>query len=138
MARACGAAVGGVLFLVVATPLGGVIVGPAPVWAAATEAVLYAVIATLTVGALVLGASNRYARVLASRPMVWLGEISYELFLLHAVVMAVTMNVVLRWPLFTGSLAGLYVATIAVTIPLAWALHRVTGPRQAGPLNEKA
>ena len=121
----------GVLFLVVATPLGGVIVGPAPVWAAATKAVLYAVIATLTVGALVLGASNRYARVLASRPMVWLGEISYELFLLHAVVMAVTMNLVLRWPLFTGSLAGLYVATLAVTIPLAWALHRVTGPRQA-------
>ena len=121
----------GGLFLVVATPLGGVIVGPAPVWAAATKAVLYAVIATLIVGALVLGPSNQYARVLASRPMVWLGEISYELFLLHAVVMAVTMNLVLRWPLFTGSLAGLYVATLAVTIPLALALHRVTGPRQA-------
>lgn len=121
----------GVLFFVVATPLGGVIVGPPPVWAAATKAVLYAVIGTLTVGALVLGAWNRYARVLAGRPMVWLGEISYELFLLHAVVMAVTMSLVLRWPLFTGSLAGLYVATLAVTIPLAWALHRVTGPRQA-------
>jgi peptidoglycan/LPS O-acetylase OafA/YrhL len=60
--------------------------------------------------------------------MVWLGEISYEIFLLHVVVMAVLMNLVLRWSLFTGSLAGLYVTTLAVTIPWAWALHRVTGP----------
>ena len=128
----------GVLFLVVATPLGGVIVGPAPVWAAATKAVLYAAIATLTVGALALGASDRYARVLGSRPMVWLGEISYEIFLLHVVVMAVLMNLVLRWPLFTGSLAGLYVTTLAVTIPLAWALHRVTGPTRARTLHQLA
>ena len=82
----------GVLFLVVATPLGGAIVGPDPFWTAATKAVLYAAIATLTVGALVLGASDRYARMLSSRPMVWLGEISYEIFLLHVVVMAVVMT----------------------------------------------
>ncbi len=99
---------------------------------------LYAAIATLTVGALVLGASDRYARMLGSRPMVWLGEISYEIFLLHVVVMAVLMNLVLRWPLFTGSLAGLYVTTLAVTIPLAWALHRVTGPTRARTLNQLA
>jgi peptidoglycan/LPS O-acetylase OafA/YrhL len=128
----------GVLFLVVATPLGGVIVGPAPVWAAATKAVLYAAIATLTVGAFVLGGSNRYARMLASRPMVWLGEISYELFLLHVVGIAVTMDLVLRWPLFTGSFAGLYLTTLAVTIPLAWALHRITGPSQARLLDKQA
>lgn len=128
----------GVLFLVVATPLGGGIVGPAPVWASATKAVLYAAIATLTVGALVLGASDRYAAMLGSRPMVWLGEISYEIFLLHVVVMAVTMNLVLRWPLFTGSLAGLYVMTLAVTIPLAWTLHRVTRPSPARTLNQLA
>ncbi|WP_234835087.1 acyltransferase family protein [Mycolicibacterium stellerae] len=120
----------GALFLIVATPLGGPIVGPAPFWAPATKAVLYAAIATLTVGALVLGASDRYARILSSSPMVWLGAISYEIFLLHVVVMAVTMNLVLRWPLFTGSLLGLYMTTLAVTIPFAWALHRVTGPRQ--------
>ena len=128
----------GVLFLVVATPLGGAIVGPAPFWASATKAVLYAAIATLTVGALVLGASDRYAAMLGSRPMVWLGEISYEIFLLHVVVMAVTMNLVLRWPLFTGSLAGLYVMTLAVTIPLAWTLHRVTRPSPARTLNQLA
>jgi peptidoglycan/LPS O-acetylase OafA/YrhL len=128
----------GVLFLIVATPLGGAIVGPVPVWAPATKAVLYAAIATLTVGALVLGTSDRYARMLGSTPMVWLGEISYEIFLLHAAVIAVTMNLLLRWPLFTGSLTVLYATTLALTIPLAWALHRVTGPRPARTLNQLA
>jgi peptidoglycan/LPS O-acetylase OafA/YrhL len=59
--------------------------------------------------------------------MVWLGEISYEIFLLHVMVMAIAMGVVLRWPLFTGSMAGLFVATLAMTIPLAWVLRRLTG-----------
>ena len=121
-----------VLFLVVATPLGGIIVGPAPCWAPPTKALLYAAIATLAVGTLVLGDTDWYARILGSRPMVWLGEISYEIFLVHVAVMAVTMYLVLRWPLFTGSLAGLYAATLAVTIPLAWVLHRVTRPAPAG------
>ena len=126
------------LFLVVATPLGGAIVGPDPFWAAATKAVLYAAIATLTVGAVALGSSHRYARMLGSRPMVWLGEISYEIFLLHVVVMAVTMSLVLQWPLFTGSMAGLYATTLAVTIPFAWALHRLTNSRKAGNNNANA
>ena len=73
--------------------------------------------------------------------MVWLGEISYEIFLMHVVVMAVTMSLLLRWPLFTGSMAGLFVTTVIVTIPLAWMLHRLTrlrrpqdqaNPRSAG------
>ena len=51
--------------------------------------------------------------------MVWLGEISYEIFLLHVVVMALVVGVVLHWPLFTGSIAVLYVVTLAITIPLA-------------------
>lgn len=117
-----------VLFLVVASPVGGSIVGPDPWWVPAAKALLYASIATLTVGALVLGSSHRYARVLGNRLMVWLGEISYEIFLLHVVVMAVTMNALLRWPLFTGSLAVLFVTTVAVTIPMAWGLHQLTRP----------
>ena len=73
-----------------------------------------------------LGDHGRYARLLDSRPVVWLGEISYEIFLLHVVVIAVLMNAVLRWPLFTGSTIGLYVATVAVTVPLAVLLRRLT------------
>jgi peptidoglycan/LPS O-acetylase OafA/YrhL len=115
-----------VLYLAAATPIGGVIVGADPAWVPVIKECLYAAIAMLVVGTVVLGSPNRYARILSSRPLVWLGEISYEIFLLHVAVMAVLMNVVLRWPLFTGSLAGLYVATLAVTIPLAWVLHRFT------------
>jgi hypothetical protein len=48
------------------------------------------------------------------------------------------MNLLLRWPLFTGSLTVLYATTLALTIPLAWALHRVTGPRPARTLNQLA
>jgi peptidoglycan/LPS O-acetylase OafA/YrhL len=55
--------------------------------------------------------TRAYARVLGSRPLVWLGEISYEIFLLHVVILAVLMGAVLRWPLFTGSTVGLYLAT---------------------------
>ena len=50
--------------------------------------------------------------------------------------MAVTMNLLLRWPLFTGSLAVLYATTLALTIPLAWALHRVTRTRPARTLDQ--
>lgn len=120
------------LFLAVATPIGGVIVGADPTWVPVTKALLYATISMLVVGTAVLGSGGWYTRILGSRPMVWLGEISYEIFLVHAVVMAVVMNVVLRWPLFTGSLAGLYFATLAVTIPLAYLLHHYTSSRSAG------
>lgn len=116
------------LYLAVATPIGGVIVGTDPAWVPVTKECLYAAIAMLVVGTVVLGSRNLYTRILSSAPVVWLGEISYEIFLLHAVVMAVVMNLVLRWPLFTGSLTGLYLTTLAVTIPLAVLLHRFTAP----------
>ena len=60
--------------------------------------------------------------------MVSLGEISYEIFLLHVLVMALVLGVMLRWPLFTGSLPGLYALTLLMTIPLAWALRKLTAP----------
>ena len=120
------------LFLAVATPIGGVIVGPDPAWVPVTKAVLYAAISTLVVGTAVLGSRGVYTRVLSSRPLTWLGEISYEIFLLHVAVMAVLMHVVLRWPLFTGSLAVLYTLTLAVTILLAYLLHHYTRVRSAG------
>jgi len=110
-----------VLYLVVSTP-----VALAPM----TKSLMYMAIATLTVAPVALG---RGGRLLSSRPMVWLGEISYEIFLLHVPIMAVTMSLVLRWPLFTGSLPGLIAATLALTIPAAWALHRRTVSRRPTP-----
>ncbi len=116
-----------VLYLLVSTPLAG----------AVTRALLYAAIAMLVVAAPTLAGGGLFDRLLAGRPMVWLGEISYEIFLLHVLVMAVVFGAVLRWPLFTGSLPGLYLLTLGATIPLAWLLHRLTGVRSgawaAGP-----
>ncbi len=80
----------------------------------------------LVVAPLVLGDRARYTRLLGSRPLVWLGEISYEIFPLHVVILAVLLGAVLRWPLFTGSTVGLYLATLAVTVPLALLLRRLT------------
>ena len=117
-------------YLVVSTPIAGY----------ANESVLdmgqnlaktvgYAVIATLVVAPLALGDRGTYARLLGSRPMVWLGEISYEIFLLHVIVMEIAMVSVLRWPVYTGSMWGLFAVTLAMTVPLAWVLHRLTRPR---------
>lgn len=118
------------LYLVVSTRVGGAILGPDPAWVPVAKSLLYAAIATLAVAPLVLGSQNRYSRFLASRPMVWLGEISYEIFLLHVVIMALVLHLVLGWPLFTGSMPGLFATTLALTIPAAWALHRVTRPQR--------
>lgn len=106
------------LFLV-ATPFAGAI----------TRALLYALIAMLVVAAPTLAGSGLLDRLLSSGPMVWLGEISYEIFLLHVLVMAVVFGAVLGWPLFTGSLPGLYLLTLGITVPPAWLLHRLTRPR---------
>lgn len=113
------------LYLVVSTEIGGQPLGPDQWWQPLAKSVLYATIATLTVAALALDGHGWYARLLNSAPMVWLGEISYEIFLLHVVVMALVMGTVLQWPLFTGSMVTLYTITLAITIPLAMLLRRL-------------
>ncbi|WP_328357607.1 acyltransferase [Mycobacterium sp. NBC_00419] len=114
-------------FLVVCTPLAGSItMGPVQIWEPLTKTALYAVVAALAVAPLALGDRGLVHRLLASKPMVWLGEISYEIFLLHVLVMALVLAEVLRWPLFTGSMTGLLAATLVLTIPLAWLLRRLT------------
>ena len=86
----------------------------------------YGVIATLAVAPLALGDHGIYARFLATRPMVFLGEISYEIFLIHLITMEFAMVYIVRAHVYTGSMLYLYVATVVVTIPLAWLLHRFT------------
>ncbi len=133
-----------ILFLVVCTPVaGGVAMGPVRLWEPLTKNVLYACVATLVVAPLVIGGGGWWERFLRSRPMTWLGEISYEVFLLHVLVMALVLGA-LDWPLFTGSLPMLFGSTLAITIPPAWALqrliHRLDGrwrvghPRTTRPL----
>jgi peptidoglycan/LPS O-acetylase OafA/YrhL len=61
--------------------------------------------------------------------MVWLGEISYEIFLIHLVTMEIAMVEVLHYRVYTGSMLNLFVVTLVITIPLAWLLHRFTRVR---------
>ncbi|NDJ89203.1 acyltransferase family protein [Mycolicibacter kumamotonensis] len=119
-----------ICYLIAATPLAGEpTTSPAKLSEALVKAGFYAAIATLAVAPLALGNQGWYARLLASRPMVWLGEISYEIFLVHLVLMEVVMVEVLRAPVYTGSMLNLFVVTMLVTIPVSWLLHRFTRVR---------
>jgi peptidoglycan/LPS O-acetylase OafA/YrhL len=123
-----------IAFLTVASPVAGDIRVPeVEPWQPAVKAVLYAVVAVGLMAPLALGTGSFYGRVLSSRPIVWLGEISYEIFLLHVIVMEFAMASVLRWPVFTGSMPGLFAVTVAMTVPLAWLLHRCTRVRPTEP-----
>jgi peptidoglycan/LPS O-acetylase OafA/YrhL len=117
-------------YLIACTPIAGeATTSPAGLAQALTKMAFYAVIAALVVAPLALGDSGLYSRLLASRPMVWLGEISYEIFLVHLIVMEIAMVNVLGWTVFTGSAPALFVVTVALTIPVAWLLHRFTRVR---------
>ncbi|MGY4711837.1 acyltransferase family protein [Mycolicibacterium sp. CBM1] len=119
-----------ICFLIVSTPIAGEpTTSPTGLTEALVKTGFYAVIATLVVAPLALGNRGWYARLLASRPMVWLGEISYEIFLVHLVVMEIAMVEVLGWPVYTGSMPALFVVTLLMTIPVAWLLHRFTRVR---------
>ena len=117
-------------FLIVSTPIGGEpTTSPAGLGEALAKAGFYAVIATLAVAPLALSDRGWYARLLASRPMVFVGEISYEIFLIHLITMELVMVEILRYHVYTGSMALLFVTTFIVTVPAAWLLHRLTRVR---------
>lgn len=117
-------------YFIVSTPIGGEpTTSPAQLWEALVKAAFYAVIATLVVAPLALGNTGPYTRLMASWPMVFLGEISYEIFLIHLVTMELVMVEILRYPIYTGSVWLLFAGTLVATIPLAWLLHRFTRVR---------
>ena len=114
-----------VCYFIVSTPIAGApTTSPASLPEALWKTVFYAVIATLAVAPLALGDQGLVCRLLATRPMVWLGEISYEIFLIHLVTMEFAMVYIVRDHVYTGSMLNLFVATLVLTIPLAWLLHR--------------
>jgi peptidoglycan/LPS O-acetylase OafA/YrhL len=114
-------------YFIASTPIAGApTTSPHGLVEALVKSGFYAGIAALMVAPLALGDRGWYARLLATRPMVWLGEISYEIFLIHLVTMEIAMVEVVRSPVYTGSMLNLLVVTLAITIPLAWLLHRFT------------
>ncbi|MCX6469280.1 MAG: acyltransferase [Corynebacteriales bacterium] len=99
---------------------------PTTMSATVIKLMLYLGAAMCLVGALVLGPPGSWIDRLLSRPMiVWLGEISYEFFLTHLLVLEIVMDI-LDYRTFTGSTVGVFVVTTVITAPIAWALHRVT------------
>jgi peptidoglycan/LPS O-acetylase OafA/YrhL len=119
-----------VCYVIASTPIAGdPTTSPLGLSQALYKAVFYAAIAGLAVAPLALGNLGLYARFLASRPMVWLGEISYEIFLVHLITMEFAMVYIMQDHVYTGSMPGLFVATMVLTIPVAWLLHRVTRVR---------
>ncbi|HET9876443.1 MAG TPA: acyltransferase [Mycobacterium sp.] len=119
-----------VCYLIAATPIAGEpTTSPRALSEALVKAVFYAVIAMLSLAPPALGDHGWYVRLLSTRLMVWLGEISYEIFLIHLVTMEIAMVEVLHWRVYTGSMLGLFVVTLVLTIPLSWLLHRFTRVR---------
>jgi peptidoglycan/LPS O-acetylase OafA/YrhL len=119
-----------ICYFIVSTPIGGApTTSPTSLTEALVKTVFYAVIAALAVAPLALGDQGWYSQMLATRPMVWLGEISYEIFLIHLVTMEFAMVFVVREHVYTGSMLNVFIATLVLTIPLAWLLHRFTRVR---------
>ncbi|MCV7431124.1 acyltransferase family protein [Mycolicibacterium bacteremicum] len=132
-----------ICYLIAATPLAGApTTSPALLSEALVKTVFYMVIATLVVAPLALpgtpasGRNGWYYRAMASRPMVFLGEISYEIFLVHLILMELVMVEVLRFPIYTGSMWALFFGTMIATIPFAWLLHRLTRVRDRPASNK--
>ena len=130
-----------VSYFIASTPIAGNRRRPLALAPAIWKAVFYAVIATLAVAPLALGDRGWYTRLLASRPMVFLGEISYEIFLIHLLTMELVMMEILHYPICTGSMpltwpfigdgsAGLAVAPFTMCAPIAPA----AATRQSGKL----
>ncbi|MCV7301599.1 acyltransferase [Mycobacterium barrassiae] len=122
-------------YLVVSTSVAGDInFGQVTLEQTLIKVALYAVIAWAAVAALVLNSGNGLQRLLSAAPVVWLGEISYETFLLHVITMEIVMASVLHWPAFTGSWSIVLAVTLALTVPQAWLLRRWTtfGPPTSG------
>jgi peptidoglycan/LPS O-acetylase OafA/YrhL len=119
-----------VCYFIASTPIAGEpTTSPAKLSEALVKTFFYAAIAALLVAPPALGDHGWYNRFLASRPMVFLGEISYEIFLIHLMIMELVMVEVLRIPVYTGSIVNLFVLTMVFTIPAAWLLHRLTRVR---------
>ncbi|HEY5841455.1 MAG TPA: acyltransferase [Mycobacterium sp.] len=123
-----------VSYFIAATPVAGEpTTSPTGLAQSIVKAVFFTAIAVLLIAPPALGDDGWYTRMLASRPMVWLGEISYEIFLAHLVIMEIAMIEVMRKQVYTGSTLQLFAVTMVLTIPVAWLLHRFTRVRSSVP-----
>ena len=124
-------AVAAAAFALACTPLAGEpTIMPRDTGAAIIKSLLYLVITVGVLAPLVMPTRGWYRRLLESRPVMWLGSVSYELFLIHLLVMALVMDLVGYRP-FTRSTLGLFELTVLASLPIAWLMHLLTAPRAA-------
>jgi peptidoglycan/LPS O-acetylase OafA/YrhL len=111
------------LLIVATTPAAGTAtLVPLPLFDALTKNILYAVAAGLMVAPIVLGGAGTTALGwLRWPPLLWLGGISYEIFLVHLIVVEGVLNV-LGYATFSGSPGYVFVITAIVSIGIAWSL----------------
>jgi peptidoglycan/LPS O-acetylase OafA/YrhL len=130
--RALGAAPGAcwlaaiALLVIASTPAGGdATLVPLPLFDALTKNVLYAAAAGLMVAPIVLGGSGSPALGwLRWTPLLWLGGISYEIFLVHLIVIEAVLNI-LGYATFTGSAGYVFVMTATFSIAVAWVVKNL-------------
>ncbi|WP_018180370.1 acyltransferase family protein [Jongsikchunia kroppenstedtii] len=113
-------------FVIACTSIAGEpTIAPASAFATDAKALLYAIVGAGLVGGAALAPTSLPARLLSLRPVVWLGEISYELFLVHVMVLELVMSL-LGYRLFSGSTTAAFLVTVVISIPIAWILHQIT------------
>ncbi|MFC4602615.1 acyltransferase family protein [Rhodococcus kronopolitis] len=115
-------------FALACTPLAGeATIVPAAASDAVAKSMLYLLAAVCLVAPLVVGDdAGPLGRLCASAPVVWLGEISYELFLVHLLVLELVFAA-LGYRTFEGSTLLVFAVTVAISVPVSWALHRTVG-----------
>jgi peptidoglycan/LPS O-acetylase OafA/YrhL len=119
--------VGLAAFLVATTPLAGPRDLSTPTEdAAAVKSALYLVVAVAFLLPLTVGHADggRVRALLATRPMAWLGRVSYGVFLWHLVVLEVVVRL-LHQELFTGSWLVTFAATFAGAVAAAAVSYRL-------------
>ena len=113
------------VFVVAATPVAGPrAIGIIDTSEAITRNVLYLAVAMLVVWPAVFGPRTWAHAVFANRPMRWLGERSYSIFLLHLVILEGAMNL-LGYRVFTGSATAVFTVTMAGSVVLAAVTFRL-------------
>lgn len=111
-------------YLLVVTPLtGSLTLAPSGTSEAILRNLLYTVFSAALAWPAVFAEAPLTRAVLANRPMSYLGDISYGVFLLHMTLLSAATNL-LRYPLFTGSTLILFTLTLALTLPLAAVAYR--------------
>lgn len=139
--------VGVLAFLLAATPLAGprgFETVPDP-WGSLAKSALYGLSAFFILLPLVMlpVGQTRGRRLLQTRPLRWLGDISYGIFLWHLLVLEAVM-VVSGIPEFSGGFVPVWIATWTITVAVSWVSyrlverpaqrrgHRVRPPAEAG------